>query len=90
MIGVPYPTAFVYTYCFSDIGLQGLLGLLVKLASGSLVAYRTLFELNISSISKDILSAYNLPHGVPSPSMVDGHSYQVIFYMAILHNSTGS
>ncbi|XP_058208915.1 E3 ubiquitin-protein ligase UPL4 isoform X2 [Rhododendron vialii] len=64
---------------------SGLLGLLVKLASGSLVAYRTLFELNISSILKDILSAYSLSHGVPSPSMVDGHSYQVHEVLKLLN-----
>ncbi|KAI3696775.1 hypothetical protein L6452_29309 [Arctium lappa] len=55
----------------------GLIGLLVKLASGSMVAVRTLFDLNISSILKDILSTYNLSHGMPSPRTVDGHCNQV-------------
>ncbi|KAJ0503251.1 putative HECT domain, armadillo-like helical, HECT, E3 ligase catalytic domain-containing protein [Helianthus annuus] len=48
----------------------GLIGLLVKLASGSMIAVRTLFDLNISSILKDILSTYDLSHGVPSPRAV--------------------
>lgn len=85
MIVVSYPTAFVYQFCFPVVGLQGLLGLLVKLASGSVVAVRTLFELDISSILKDILSTYNLSHGVPSASMVDGHSDQVISYIIQCH-----
>ncbi|KAJ9559067.1 hypothetical protein OSB04_013681 [Centaurea solstitialis] len=55
----------------------GLIGLLVKLASGSMVAVRTLFDLNISSILNDILSAYGLSHGMPSPRAVDGHCNQV-------------
>lgn len=47
------------------------MGILVKLASGSIVAFRTLFELNISNILKDILSAYGRSHGTPSLIMVD-------------------
>lgn len=58
-------------------GWQGLLGVLVKLSSGSTVAFRTLFELNISSILKDILSNYDLSHGVSSPHMIDGQGNQV-------------
>ncbi|CAL5380626.1 unnamed protein product [Camellia sinensis] len=54
----------------------GLIGLLVTLASGLIVAVRTLFELNISSILKDILSIYDLSHKMPSPNMVDGHCNQ--------------
>ncbi|KAK1400109.1 HECT-type E3 ubiquitin transferase [Heracleum sosnowskyi] len=49
----------------------GLIGVLVKLASGSIVAFRTLFELNISNILKDILSSYGRSHGTPSLIMVD-------------------
>ncbi|KAI3677127.1 hypothetical protein L1987_86748 [Smallanthus sonchifolius] len=45
----------------------GLIGLLVKLASGSMIAVRTLFDLDISSILKDILSTYDLSHEMPSP-----------------------
>ncbi|THG14842.1 hypothetical protein TEA_019658 [Camellia sinensis var. sinensis] len=59
----------------------GLIGLLVTLASGSIVAVRTLFELNISSILKDILSIYDLSHKMPSPNMVDGHCNQVLFLL---------
>ncbi|XAR69030.1 Ubiquitin--protein ligase [Bertholletia excelsa] len=56
----------------------GLIGLLVKLASGSILAVRTLFELNVSSILKDILSTYNdLSFRLPSPYMVDGPCNQV-------------
>ncbi|XP_017252446.1 E3 ubiquitin-protein ligase UPL4 isoform X2 [Daucus carota subsp. sativus] len=50
---------------------SGLIGILVKLASGSVSAVRTLFELNISNILKDILSAYGRSHGTPSLIMVD-------------------
>ncbi|KAK9068485.1 hypothetical protein SSX86_012599 [Deinandra increscens subsp. villosa] len=54
----------------------GLVGLLVKLATGSMTAVRTLFDLNISSILKDILSTYDLSHNMPSPRAV-GQSNQV-------------
>ncbi|CAI9293823.1 unnamed protein product [Lactuca saligna] len=55
----------------------GLIGLLVKLAFGSMVAVKTLFDLNISSILKEILSIYDLSHGVPSPRTIDGHYNQM-------------
>ncbi|KAI3512096.1 hypothetical protein L1887_19286 [Cichorium endivia] len=55
----------------------GLIGLLVKLASGSMLAVNTLFDLNISSILKETLSIYDLSHGMPSPRTVDGHSNQM-------------
>ncbi|KAI7997085.1 E3 ubiquitin-protein ligase UPL4 [Camellia lanceoleosa] len=63
----------------------GLIGLLVTLASGSIVAVRTLFELNISSILKDILSTYDLSHKMPSPNMVDGHCNQVHEVLKLLN-----
>ncbi|GMP50526.1 hypothetical protein CsSME_00017111 [Camellia sinensis var. sinensis] len=63
----------------------GLIGLLVKLASGSIVAFRTLFELNISSILKDVLSTYNLSHGMPSSNMVDGSCNQVHEVLKLLN-----
>ncbi|PSS23680.1 E3 ubiquitin-protein like [Actinidia chinensis var. chinensis] len=63
----------------------GLIGLLVKLASGSIVAVRTLFELNISSILKDILSTPDLSHGLVSPNMVDGHCNQVYEVLKLLN-----
>lgn len=50
----------------------GLIELLVKLASGSVVAVRMLFEINISTILKDILSSYDLPHSMPSTTIIDG------------------
>ncbi|KAD3337492.1 hypothetical protein E3N88_33012 [Mikania micrantha] len=53
----------------------GLIGILVKLASGSMTAVRTLFDLNISSILRDILSTYDLSHNIPSPRAV-GQSNQ--------------
>ncbi|GER28678.1 E3 ubiquitin-protein ligase UPL4 [Striga asiatica] len=56
---------------------QGLIGLLVKLASSSAVAFRTLYELDVSKTCKEALSAYALSHGMHSTSMVDGrHSQQ--------------
>ncbi|CAK9164785.1 unnamed protein product [Ilex paraguariensis] len=63
----------------------GLIGLLVKLASGSNVAARTLFELNISSTLKDILSTYGLSNGMPSPRMVEGHCNQVHEVLKLLN-----
>lgn len=57
--------------------MQGLIGLLVKLASGSIRAIRTLFEINISGVLKDILASYDLSHGIPSNPMVDGKCNQV-------------
>ena len=74
----------IFSKFFSN-GLQGLIGLLVKLASGSIVAVRTLFELNISRILKDILSTPDLSHGSVSPNMVDGHCNQVFSYIKQHH-----
>ncbi|KAL3536312.1 hypothetical protein ACH5RR_004773 [Cinchona calisaya] len=59
----------------------GLVGLLVKLASGSIVAIRTLFEINISSILQDILSSYDLSHN----AMVDGQCNQVHEVLKLLN-----
>ncbi|KAK2977601.1 hypothetical protein RJ640_007237 [Escallonia rubra] len=63
----------------------GLIGLLVKLASGSILACRTLFEHNISSILKDILSTCDLSHGMTSPPVVDGHHNQVHEVLKLLN-----
>ncbi|KAH6805943.1 ubiquitin-protein ligase 4 [Perilla frutescens var. frutescens] len=63
----------------------GLIGLLVKLATGSTVAFRTLFELNISSIVKDMLSTYDLAHGMQSTPMVDGHQSQINEVLKLLN-----
>ncbi|PRQ43454.1 putative aminoacyltransferase, E1 ubiquitin-activating enzyme [Rosa chinensis] len=64
---------------------NGLIGLLVKLSSGSVVAFRTLYELNMSSILKDILSTYDLSHGMSSTHVVDGHCYQVYEVLKLLN-----
>jgi E3 ubiquitin-protein ligase TRIP12 len=56
---------------------QGLIGLLVKLSSGSVVAFRTLYELNIGSILREILSAFDLSHGVSTSQLVGGHCNRV-------------
>lgn len=63
----------------------GLIGLLVKLASDSILAIRILFEVNISSILKDILSSFDLSHGIPSSVMVDGQSNQVHEVLKLLN-----
>nr|KAJ0197924.1 hypothetical protein LSAT_V11C700375030 [Lactuca sativa] len=42
-----------------------------------MVAVKTLFDLNISSILKEILSIYDLSHRVPSPRTIDGHYNQM-------------
>ncbi|KAK7337028.1 hypothetical protein VNO77_17586 [Canavalia gladiata] len=44
---------------------NGLITSLVKLASGSVIAFRTLHDLNISTILKDMLSTSELLHGMP-------------------------
>lgn len=62
---------------------QGLIGILVKLSSGSIVAVRTLYELNVSSILKEILSTYDLSYGMSSPHTVDGHCNQVCIFVYI-------
>ncbi|KAJ1387674.1 HECT, E3 ligase catalytic domain [Sesbania bispinosa] len=57
----------------SQLIYNGLIGLLVKLSSGSVVAFRTLYELNISGILRDILSTFDLSHGVSTSQLVGGH-----------------
>ncbi|KAA8518804.1 hypothetical protein F0562_016422 [Nyssa sinensis] len=66
----------------------GLIGLLVTLASGSIGAVRTLFELNISSILRDILSTYDLPHGMLSSNIVDGHYNQVHEVLKLMNDAS--
>lgn len=58
--------------------LQGIIGMLIKLSSGSYLGFRTLYELKICIILKDILATYNVPHGVSSPHLADGHCIQVV------------
>ncbi|CAN0926806.1 E3 ubiquitin-protein ligase UPL4 [Linum grandiflorum] len=54
-----------------------MIGLLAKLSSGSLNAFKALYDLNISSILKEILSNYDLSHGICAPHVVDGQGNQV-------------
>nr|CAD1817569.1 unnamed protein product [Ananas comosus var. bracteatus] len=61
----------------SQTTCSSLIGLLTKLASSSLVAVKTLFELNIGSILKGILMASDLSHGGPYPILEDVQSNQV-------------
>ncbi|KAL0309765.1 UNVERIFIED_CONTAM: E3 ubiquitin-protein ligase UPL4 [Sesamum radiatum] len=70
---------------FFSTSVQGLIGLLVKLAAGSIVAFRTLFELNISNTVKDMLSTYDLSHGTLYVSMVDGHHSQIHEVLKLLN-----
>ncbi|GJZ51867.1 hypothetical protein Tco_0606382 [Tanacetum coccineum] len=42
-----------------------------------MIAVEAFFDLNISSILKDILSTYDLSHGMPSPRAFDGQDNQV-------------
>ncbi|GLT92432.1 hypothetical protein SLE2022_102700 [Rubroshorea leprosula] len=64
---------------------NGLIGLLVKLSSGSCVAFKQLYELNISSILKDILSTYDPLHGMSSPHLFDGSCNQVHEVLKLLN-----
>ncbi|XP_024443585.1 E3 ubiquitin-protein ligase UPL4 isoform X2 [Populus trichocarpa] len=64
---------------------NGLIGLLVKLSSGSIVAFRTLYELNISSILKDLFATYDLSHGISSPHVIDGQGNQVHEVLKLLN-----
>ncbi|CAA0836468.1 E3 ubiquitin-protein ligase UPL4 [Striga hermonthica] len=63
----------------------GLIGLLVKLASSSAVAFRTLYELDVSKTCKETLSAYALSHGMHSTSLVDGRHSQMIEVLKLLN-----
>lgn len=66
-------------HCFHfQFVLQGMIGMLVKLSSGSYLGFRTLYELKICIILKDILATYDVPHGVSSPRLADGHCIQVV------------
>ncbi|KAF5188287.1 E3 ubiquitin-protein ligase [Thalictrum thalictroides] len=63
----------------------GLIGLLSKLASGSVAAVRTLLELNISSMLKNILSSYDHARGMPSFVVSGEQSNQVHEFMKLLN-----
>ncbi|KAJ7977013.1 E3 ubiquitin-protein ligase UPL4 [Quillaja saponaria] len=62
-----------------------LIGLLVKLSSGSAVAFRTLYELNISNILKDVLSTFHLSHGMSTPHIAGGNCNQVYEVLKLLN-----
>ncbi|MED6121009.1 E3 ubiquitin-protein ligase upl4 [Stylosanthes scabra] len=47
----------------------------LKLTSGSVLAFRTLYELNISSILSDILATSDFSHGLPTSQAVVGHFF---------------
>lgn len=65
----------------------------MKLSSGSYLGFRTLYELNICIILKDILAIYDVPHGVSSPRLADGHCIQVVWHFqhccCYFYNFTG-
>lgn len=63
----------------------GLIGLVAKLASGSADAVGTLFELDIGSILKDVLSNTDLSHGMPPPRGVDKNCNQDHEILKLLH-----
>ncbi|CAI0471554.1 unnamed protein product [Linum tenue] len=63
---------------------NGMIGLLAKLSSGSLTAFKTLYDLNIGSILKEILANYDLSHGIFSPHLVDGQGNQVYEVLKLL------
>ncbi|KAK4281445.1 hypothetical protein QN277_012938 [Acacia crassicarpa] len=64
---------------------NGLIGLLVKISSGSVVAFKTLYELNIRNVLKDILATSDLPHGVSSSHPLGGHCSQVYEVLKLLN-----
>ena len=55
--------------------------MLARLASVSLVAIRTLFEQNMSSTLKDILTSADLSHRRPHSHLGDMHSNLVFNYV---------
>lgn len=69
----------------SQLIYNGLIGLLVKLSSGSVIAFRTLYELNISITLRDILSAFDLSHGVSTSQLVGGHCNRVYEVLKLLN-----
>lgn len=78
---VEFPSSFILNL-FSSLTkvlylLQGLIGFLTKLATRSLLAVRTLFELNISSILKGVLMASDLSHSNSYSSLQEPQSNQV-------------
>ncbi|KAF8096020.1 hypothetical protein N665_0319s0038 [Sinapis alba] len=56
---------------------NGVIGLLRKLSSGSTLAFRTLYELNIGYRLKEIISTYDMSHPVSSTQPINACSNQV-------------
>ncbi|XP_051130279.1 E3 ubiquitin-protein ligase UPL4 isoform X2 [Andrographis paniculata] len=63
----------------------GLIGLLAKSAHGSTVAFRSLFELDISSTVKDLLSTYTLTEGAQSTQVVEWQHSQIHEVLKLLN-----
>lgn len=61
----------------------------MKLAAGSTSAFKTLHELNISNLLKDVLSASDISLGMSSPHLASAH-VQVRFYPSSLHKEIDS
>ncbi|XP_010423798.1 PREDICTED: E3 ubiquitin-protein ligase UPL4 isoform X1 [Camelina sativa] len=53
---------------------NGVIGLLRKLSSGSTLAFRTLYELNIGYRLKEIMSTYDISHSVSSTHVINACS----------------
>ncbi|ESQ40197.1 hypothetical protein EUTSA_v10012430mg [Eutrema salsugineum] len=56
---------------------NGVIGLLRKLSSGSTLAFRSLYELNIGYRLKEIMSTYDISHSVSSTHPINACSNQV-------------
>ncbi|CAH8269838.1 unnamed protein product [Arabidopsis lyrata] len=56
---------------------NGVIGLLRKLSSGSTLAFRTLYELNIGYRLKEIMSMYDISHSMSSTHPINACSNQV-------------
>ncbi|CAH2074396.1 unnamed protein product [Thlaspi arvense] len=56
---------------------NGVIGLLRKLSSGSTLAFKTLYELNIGYRLKEIMSTYDISHSVASTHPINACSNQV-------------
>ncbi|XP_058110158.1 E3 ubiquitin-protein ligase UPL4 [Magnolia sinica] len=69
----------------NQLTYTGLIGMLGRLASRSLVAVRTLFELNISRTMRGILSSSDLSHGTTDSHLSEMHSNQVHEVLKLLN-----
>lgn len=74
--------------------IQGLVGLVSKIASGSADVVSTLFELDIGRILKDVLSNSDVSQGTPSPRALHNNNAQVcwilLFFMTYLSRGFSS